>query len=141
MPVLKINGVSMEPNLHSGDIVVAVSNVKLKTGTVCAFYDGSEVLVKRVIAGPGDWVDIDEDGNVTLNGEPLEETYVEEKSVGLSNIDFPYQVPDGKYFVMGDNRKDSIDSRNTAIGDVNEDDLLGRVVFCVWPLKDIGIIH
>ena len=105
------------------------------------FYYNNKLLVKRVIAGPGSWVDIKEDGSVYVDGELLEEDYVKEKAFGECNINMPYQVPDERYFVMGDHRATSVDSRNTAIGCVSKEDIAGRLVFKVWPLNTIGKIE
>lgn len=141
LPVLQISGTSMTDTLQDRDIVVAINGSKYETGDVIAFYYNNRVLVKRVIAYAGDWVDIDEEGNVTVNGELLDEPYVSEKALGDCNIELPYQVPDGRCFVMGDHRATSIDSRNTAVGCIGKDEVIGKIVFRVWPLQGLGIIH
>lgn len=141
LPVLQISGTSMTETLQDGDIVVAVNSKNFQTGDVIAFYYNNNTLVKRVIAYAGDWVDIDEEGNVTVNGELLDEPYVSEKAQGECNIDLPYQVPDGKCFVMGDHRSTSIDSRNTAVGCVGRDMIVGKIVFRVWPFSEFGTIN
>lgn len=141
LPVLQISGTSMTETLQDGDIVVAVNSKNFTSGDVIAFYYNNNTLVKRVIANAGDWVDIDEAGNVTVNETPLEEPYVSERALGECDIEFPYQVPDGKCFVMGDHRATSIDSRNTAVGCVEKDRIVGRIVFRVWPLSNFGKIR
>lgn len=141
LPVLQISGTSMTETLQDGDIVVAVNSKNFMPGDVIAFYYNNNTLVKRVIANAGDWVDIDEAGNVTVNENPLEEPYVSERALGECDIEFPYQVPDGKCFVMGDHRATSIDSRNTAVGCVEKDRIVGRIVFRVWPLSNFGKIR
>lgn len=141
LPVLQITGTSMTETLQDGDIVVAVNGMKYQTGDVIAFYYNNNILVKRVIATAGDWVDIDEDGNVFVNGEQLDEPYISEKALGDCNIELPYQVPDNRCFVMGDHRATSIDSRNSAVGCASDDMIVGRVLLCVWPLSDIGLIN
>lgn len=141
LPVLQINGTSMTETLQDGDIVVAISNSKFKTGDVIAFYYNNNILVKRVIAAAGDWVDIDGEGNVYVNGELLDEPYITEKSYGNCDIELPYQVPDGKCFVMGDHRATSIDSRNTAVGCISDSGVVGKIMFRVWPLEEIGIVN
>lgn len=141
LPVLRIYGKSMRGTLDNGDIVVSVKSSNMKTGDVVAFYYNNNILVKRVIAGPGDWVDIDKDGNVFVNHEKLEEPYLDDKAYGETNIELPYQVPDGRIFVMGDNRSVSIDSRNTSIGCVSEEQIVGKIVYRVWPLSQIGRVR
>lgn len=138
MPVLRIYGTSMAPTLTDGQIVVSVKTGSFKLGDVTAFYHGNKLLIKRYMAGPSDWVNIDAEGNVTINGEALDEPYLTEKAYGETNISLPYQVPDERYFVMGDNRDVSIDSRNTAVGCIAKDQIVGKVVFRIWPLKDFG---
>ena len=139
LPVLQIYGNSMTPNLESGDMVVSVSAQKLRQGDVVAFYYNNKVLVKRVIATEGQWVDIDSQGTVSVDGQKLEEPYLadNEKDLGDTNIQLPYQVPEGKFFVMGDHRGVSIDSRNTAIGSIGNEQIVGRLVLRVWPLNRI----
>ena len=141
LPVLRIYGKSMRGTLDNGDIVVSVKSSNMKTGDVVAFYYNNNILVKRVIAGPGDWVDIDKDGNVFVNHEKLEEPYLDDKAYGETNIELPYQVPDGRIFVMGDNRSVSIDSRNTSIGCVSEEQIVGKIVYRVWPFSQIGRVR
>lgn len=138
MPVLQIYGSSMEPTLKEGDIVVSLKGSDFESGDLIAFYFGNKILVKRCIAGPGQWVDIDEDGFVYVDGQLLDEPYIEEKSLGDCNIKLPYQVPDSRYFCMGDHRSTSVDSRNTAVGCVSEEQIVGKIVFRVWPLSSFG---
>lgn len=141
MPVLQITGASMDPTLVDGQFVVALKNDDFEAGDITAFYYNNKILIKRVIASQGDWVDIDMDGNVFVNGVQLEEPYLQEKSLGECNIDLPYQVPDGRVFVMGDDRAISLDSRTTAVGCISKEQVLGQVVFRVWPFNEIGSIQ
>lgn len=141
LPVLQIIGTSMTDTLQDGDIVVAVNGSKYDTGDVVAFYYNNSILIKRVIARAGDWVDIDEDGNVYVNGELLDEPYVTEKAMGECDIELPYQVPDGKCFLMGDHRTTSIDSRSTEVGCIGSEMVVGKLLLRIWPLSDIGMIN
>ena len=138
MPVLQIYGSSMTPTLEESDIVISVKGSDFEPGDLVAFYLGNKILVKRCIAGPGQWVDIDEDGNVSVDGQLLEEPYLTEKALGDCNIKLPYQVPESRYFRMGDHRSTSVDSRNTAVGCVAEEQIVGKIVFRVWPLMKFG---
>lgn len=138
LPVLQIYGSSMTPTMENGDIVFSLKTADFQQGDVIAFYYNNKILVKRVIAGPADWVDIDADGNTYVNGELLDEPYITEKAYGDTNIELPYQVPDGKIFVMGDHRSTSVDSRNTAVGCVAQEQVVGKILFRIWPLSQIG---
>ena len=138
MPVLQIYGGSMTPTLNEGDIVVSIKGSDFEPGDLVAFYLGNKILVKRCIAGPGQWVDIDEDGNVYVDDKLLEEPYLTEKSLGGSNIELPYQVPDNRYFCMGDHRSTSVDSRHKEIGCVSEEQIVGKIVFRVFPFSGFG---
>lgn len=140
LPTLRVSGKSMEPTLQDGDVVVLLKQKSFDTGDLVGLYHNGKILLKRVIAGAGDWVNVDEDGNVFVNDEPLTEPYVTEKSLGLSDITYPYQVPDGSWFVMGDHRAVSVDSRNSAVGCISQEQIIGRIVFRIWPLKNLSAI-
>lgn len=141
LPMLQVSGSSMEPTLSDGDIILLVKTKKFETGDLIGFYYQNKLLLKRVIGGPGDYIDIDEDGNVTVNGELIDEPYVTAKSLGETDITYPYQVPENRYFVMGDNRTTSIDSRSSAIGCIEVDQIVGKVILRVWPLNQISLIN
>lgn len=141
MPVLRIYGTSMVPTLEDGQIVVTVKSSHFEQGDIVAFYQGNKLLIKRFIAGSADWVDIDTDGNVSVNGVALDEPYIAEKAYGDTNIELPYQVPDNRYFLMGDNRDVSVDSRNTAVGCVSDEQIVGKVIFRIWPLNQFGPVQ
>ena len=141
LPILRIYGNSMKGTLDSGDIVVSVKSTDFETSDVVAFYYNNNILVKRVIAEAGDWVDMDEKGNVYVNKKKLDEPYLANKSYGHTDITFPYQVPENRIFVMGDNREESIDSRNNAIGTVADEQIVGKLIFKIWPLQKLGGIE
>ena len=141
LPILRIYGNSMKGTLDSGDIVISVKSTDFETSDVVAFYYNNNILVKRVIAEAGDWVDMDEEGNVYVNKKKLDEPYLANKSYGHTDITFPYQVPENRIFVMGDNREESIDSRNNAIGTVADEQIVGKLIFKIWPLQKLGGIE
>lgn len=141
LPVFRIYGSSMSPTLMDGQIIISVKEKEFQTGDIIAFYYNNKILVKRVIANTGDWVDIDQDGNVYVNDEILDEPYVEEKAIGDCNIALPYQVPEGKIFVLGDHRSVSLDSRHTSVGCVSEDQIVGKLLLRIWPLKEITLFE
>lgn len=138
MPVLQIFGSSMSPTLQEGEIVISVKGTEFQQGDLVAFYLGNNILVKRYIAGPGQWVDMDEEGNVFVDGVLLDEPYIQEKSLGNANLDFPYQVPENRYFCMGDYRATSVDSRHTQVGCVAQEQIVGKIIFRIWPLEKLG---
>jgi len=136
LPVLQIAGTSMEPSLNDGDLVLLVKTDKIETGDLCAFYFSNKILIKRIIAVPGDYLWIESDGTVFLNGNELDEPYVNEKALGECDIEFPYQVPENAYFMMGDHRDTSIDSRTSMIGCISEDQIVGKILCKMWPLSE-----
>ena len=137
LPVLQIEGTSMEPTLVNGDVVLLTKTTSFDRGELCGFSWNNKLLIKRVIGIPGDWIEIDTDGTVYLNGEKLDEPYAERLSVGECDLEFPFQVPQEQYFVLGDMRESSIDSRNTLIGCVAKDQIVGKIFFRIWPFKTI----
>lgn len=141
LPVLQIAGTSMQPTLNENDIVLMVKTGNLETGDLCAFYYSNKILIKRVIAGPGDYIWIEPDGTVYLNGNALDEPYVSEKALGECDVEFPYQVPENSYFVMGDHRETSIDSRSSVIGCIAEDQIIGKIFCKFWPISDFKFIN
>lgn len=141
LPVLQIYGTSMTPTLTDGEIIFTVKTSDFEPGDIVSFYYNNKILVKRVIAEAGDWVNIDENGSVYVNDVPLDEPYLEEKAFGDTDIELPYQVPDGKIFVMGDHRATSVDSRNTAVGCVAQEQIVGKIIFRIWPLNRLGFVE
>lgn len=139
--LIQVNGVSMAPTLEKDEIIFLRQTKEVEKGDVIGFYYGGRVLLKRVIAGGGDYIEIDNEGNVYVNDKKLEESYLMEQSLGKCELDFPYQVPEGMLFVLGDNRAVSMDSRIKAIGCVEKDQIVGKVVFRAWPLTRMGIMH
>lgn len=138
LPVLQIYGSSMTPALEDGEIVVSLKSADFDKKDIVAFYYNNKILVKRVIATAGEWVELDKDGNLYINGEKVEEPYIQDKALGECDIEMPYQVPEGRVFVMGDHREVSVDSRSSVVGCVSEEQVVGKLVFRLWPLDNIG---
>ncbi len=134
LPVVQITGTSMEPTLSEGDIVVLMKTDNLERGDLCAFAYSNKILIKRIIGLPGEFIDIDNDGTVFVNGKKIDEPYIKTQGLGDTDIDFPFQVPDNQYFMLGDRRDTSIDSRNTIIGCITTDQMVGKILFKIWPL-------
>ena len=138
MPVLQIYGSSMAPTVEEGQIVLSFKSNDLERNDLVAFYVGNKLLVKRVIATPGEYVTISEDGTVFINGQQIDEPYLSEKSLGECDLEFPYQVPEERYFLMGDHRQSSVDSRSSVVGCIAKEQIVGKILFRVWPLSDLG---
>ena len=141
LPVLQIFGSSMSPTLQEGEIVVSVKVEDMEPGDIVAFYYGNKVLIKRYIAGAGSWIDIQADGTVLVDGEILEEPYLQEKHFGICDLEFPYQVPGGTYFLMGDHRETSVDSRHSSVGCISGEEIVGKIVYRVWPMEVFGTVN
>ena len=139
LPVIQIEGTSMEPTLSSGDIVLLTKTTVFGRGDICSFAWNNKILIKRVIGIPGDWVEIDTDGTVYLNGEKLDEPYAQQIAFGECDLEFPFQVPQEQYFVLGDMRESSIDSRNTLVGCVENEQIIGKIFCRIWPLKEMRL--
>lgn len=140
-PVFRIYGSSMSPTVNEGEIVVSLKGSRFECGDVIVLSFNNKLLVKRVMAGPGQWFDLDQDGNVFVDGELIDEPYLTTKAYGDCNITLPYQIPDGRYFVMGDNRATSQDSRNSMVGCIAEEQIIGKAVFRLWPFSEVGLIN
>ena len=141
LPVLQIFGSSMTPTVQEGEVVLSVKTDNLEPGDIVAFYYGNKVLIKRYIAGPGSWVNILEDGTVFVDDALLVEPYVSERSLGICDLEFPYQVPEDTYFLVGDHRSTSVDSRHSSVGCISEDQIVGKIVYRVWPFEVFGTIE
>lgn len=139
LPVLQVSGTSMEPTLNDEDIIVLVKTKKFETGDLCGFYWQNKLLLKRIIAGPGDIVEIDADGNVSVNNKVLNEPYLTKKALGECDITFPYQIPENRYFVLGDHRETSIDSRSSVIGCIEKNQIVGKVLLRIWPFEEVNL--
>jgi len=140
MPVLRIFGTSMTPTLEEGEIVIAVKDKNLEVGDIIAFYYGNKVLIKRFIAGSGSWVDVREDGTIFVDGKELDEPYLSKKAFGISDLEYPYQVPEGTYFLVGDERDTSVDSRHSSVGCVDDEQIVGKIIYRVWPFEVFGVV-
>lgn len=140
LPVLQIYGSSMEPTLQEGDIVLSLKGSHFQPGDVVAFYYGNRLLVKRCIACPGDWVEILEDGTIVVNGYELQEPYIQEKHLGNCDLEMPFQVPEGRYFLVGDHRETSVDSRHSSVGCISEEQIIGKIVYRIWPFPVLGAV-
>lgn len=134
LPVIQVSGNSMEPTLSDGDVLVLLKSKRYERSQLCCISWQNKMLLKRIIGLPGDVVSIDTQGNVTVNGALLDEPYVSDKTLGECDVTFPCQVPEGKVFVLGDHRSTSIDSRSSEIGCVDQDQIVGFVLFQVWPI-------
>ena len=141
LPILQISGDSMAPTLEHDEIVILLQSKEFQRGDLIGFYYQGKILLKRVVALPEDEVAIDAEGNVYVNGEILEEPYVTEKGLGDCDLEFPYKVPGTGYFVLGDQRSNSVDSRNSVIGAVSQEDIIGKVFLRVWPISEIGLVY
>ena len=140
LPALRVTGTSMTPTLQNDELVVCRKRGTFQSGDIIAFYFNNKILLKRVIGVAGDIIDIDDSGTVYVNGEALEEPYLNEKALGECDIELPYQVPDERVFVMGDHRSTSVDSRSTAVGCVAEEAVVGKVILRVWPVKQFEVL-
>lgn len=140
LPVLQVSGTSMEPTLDDGDIILLLKSESFTTGDICGLYWQNKLLLKRVIGGPGDIIDIDAAGNVTVNGQELDEPYLTDKALGECDITLPYQVPENRYFVMGDHRSTSVDSRSSVIGCIEKEQIVGRAFLRVYPFDRISLL-
>lgn len=141
LPILQISGDSMSPTLEHDEIIVLLKTDKFEKGDLIGFYYQGKILLKRVIALPEDIVVIDGEGNVYVNEELVEEPYVTDKSLGDCDLEFPYTVPGDGYFLLGDRRSNSVDSRNSVVGSVTSDDIIGKVFIRVWPFPSIGLVR
>ena len=140
MPVLRIYGSSMSPTLNEGEIVITMKGDNIHRGDIVGVYYGSKLLIKRCIAVSGEWVNIDEDGTVYVDNQPLDEPYLVEKAFGDCDIKLPYQVPENTIFVMGDHRSVSIDSRNSSVGCIEDENVIGKIIFRIWPMEQFGLV-
>ena len=141
LPILQISGDSMSPTLRHDEIVILLKTKDIERGDLIGFYYQGKILLKRVVALQEDEVAIDAEGTVYVNGELLEEPYVSDKSLGDCDLEFPYKVPGTCYFVLGDRRSNSVDSRNSVIGAISQEDIIGKVFLRVWPFSRVGLVY
>jgi len=140
-PVLTITGDSMGETLRQGELVAALRGAEIERGDIAALqYGANKILIKRVIAGPGDEIMVQEDGKVLINGTELQEPYVTHAGGECNIEEMPYVVPEGRWFVMGDNRSLSLDSRNEQFGCIAQEQIIGPVVLRIWPLEQFGLL-
>lgn len=140
LPVLRVTGTSMTPTMQNDELIICSKRSNFKQGDIVAFYYNNRILLKRVIGVAGDYIDIKEDGTVYVNGNKLDEPYVNELAFGECDIELPYQVPDNRIFVMGDHRSVSVDSRSTTVGCIADEYVIGKVIFRIWPFESIGTV-
>lgn len=140
LPVLELYGNSMDPTLEEGEIVLSLKSADLRRGDIVAFYYNNRILVKRIIAVGDDVVNMDNQGTVYVNGSPLDEPYISQKTLGSTDVEYPYTVPPNSYFVLGDHRETSMDSRSSIVGCIEQGEIVGKIVFRIWPLNVFGKI-
>lgn len=141
LPVLQIQGSSMEPTLNDEEIVVLFKTSHLKRGQLCCFSYQNKLLIKRVIGIPGDSITIDREGYVYVNGVQLDEPYILDRALGECDITFPVNVKDNHYFILGDHRSTSIDSRSSVVGLVSGEQIVGKIFYRIWPFESMGAIE
>lgn len=139
LPMMRVESDGMSPTLEKGQCVMVIPGDSFEHGDIIAFYYDGRILLKRIIACPGEQVEVLKDGSVYVNGQLFDEPYASEKCYGSSDLTYPYQVPENRFFVMGDQRSAGTDSRTSQIGTVAQEQIVGKVVLRFWPLKAISV--